>query len=83
MCWFKWLKSEAKFMMVVLLSCTFLLTLGSKHSMSGIQKPRSNFLPSGIQKAPQALRPPATKCVVASSARADDPQVPAGAKATF
>lgn len=76
------LRFKPEFIMVVVFMCTFLLTSGSKHPMSGIQKPRSNFLQSGIQKAPQALRPTAAKCAAASSASADNPQVPAGAKAT-
>ncbi|XP_075890461.1 uncharacterized protein LOC142893595 isoform X2 [Nelusetta ayraudi] len=52
-------------------------TAGSKHPVSGIQKPRSNFLQSGIQRPPQALRPPAAKYAPAVSASTDNPQVPA------
>lgn len=84
MCWSKQLNlwRNPEFIMVVFFICTFLLTSGPKHPMSGIQKPRSNFLQSAIQKAPQALRPTAARCAAASSASADNPQVPAGTKAT-
>lgn len=56
---------------------------GSKHPVSGIQKPRANVLQSGNQRAPQALRPPAAKCATAASASTDITQVPAASNSVM